>query len=62
MVYRNYNVTVNFHFSCSLYTPELTHYFPTSIRYFDTDGVMRHLDFMRKRTLCMYNLEKLLAA
>ena len=63
MVYTTYNISFNFRFPWKLCTLELTHVaFPTCTRYSDTKGVIGHFDFMRKRTLCIYNLEKLFAA
>ena len=60
MVYTICNINFNFHSPCRLYTLDLTRVtFPTCIRYSHTKGVMNHFDFIRKRTLRMYNLEKL---
>ena len=45
------------------YIFDITHdTLPTCIRLSGPKGVMTHFDFMHKRTLRMYNLEKLFAA
>ena len=60
MVYTTYNISFNFHFPCKLYILEHTHViFPICIRYSDTKRAMEHVDFICKRTLSIYNLEKL---
>ena len=59
MVYTKYDISFNFHFPCKLYTLELAHAtFLACIRCYDTKGVMEHFNFMHKRTLRMYDLEK----
>ena len=63
MVYTIYNISFNFHFPWMLYTLELTHVtFPTCVRYSDTKCVTDHFDFMHRKILRIYNLEKLFAA